>query len=92
MSSISHGPAEVVEAKKSRSLDLLPRELWASLAITVIWLAVLFTAIFGGDIVDASPGGNQSSVPSAVAVALFAVLATWAVARYGFSRGKSQDS
>jgi len=90
MSSISHGPVEVMGAKRSRSLDLLPRELWASLAITVIWLAVLFTAIFGGDIVNANAGGDHSSVPSAVAVALFAVFATWAVARYGF-RQKSRE-
>jgi hypothetical protein len=71
--------------QESRSLGFLPRELWASLAIAVIWLAVLFTALFGGDILVSDAGGNHSSVPSAVAVALFAVLATWAVARYCFS-------
>lgn len=86
MSSISHGPAPVLDAERLRSLDLLPRELWACLAIVVVWLAVLFTAIFGGDIVNSNAGGDQSSVPSAVAVALFAVLATWPIARYGFQR------
>lgn len=88
MSSISHGPGQVLDAEHPRSLDLLPRELWACVAIVVVWLAVLFTAIFGGDIVNASAGGNQSSVPSAVAVALFAVLATWPIARYGFQRSR----
>jgi hypothetical protein len=38
---------------------------------------------WGPDIVTADAGGNTSSVPSAVAVALFAVLATWPIARYG---------
>jgi uncharacterized membrane protein (DUF485 family) len=58
--------------------------MWASLAIIVIWLSVLFDAVFGPDIVNTSAGGDSSTVPSAVAVALFAFLATWVVARYGF--------
>jgi hypothetical protein len=63
-------------------------EMWASLAISVIWLAVLFDAIFGPNIVSTTPGGTSSSVPSAVAVALFATIATWAVARYGLREHK----
>lgn len=59
------------------------REMWASLAITVMWVAVLLDAVFGPDITSTTPGGTSSSVPSAVAVALFATIATWAVARYG---------
>ena len=31
-------------------------------------------------------GGNSSTMPSAVPVALFASLGTWVVARYGFGR------
>ena len=63
-------------------------EMWASLAITVIWLAVLFDAIFGPSIISTTPGGTSSSVPSAVAVALFATIATWAVAKYGLRHSK----
>jgi multisubunit Na+/H+ antiporter MnhF subunit len=52
-----------------------------------MWLAVLFDALFGPDIVTTSGAGtNSSTVPSAVAVALFAFLATWALARYAFRR------
>ena len=58
-------------------------EMWASLAITVMWLAVLLDALFGPDIISTTPGGTSSNVPLAVAVALFATIATWAVARYG---------
>ncbi|HEX4526389.1 MAG TPA: hypothetical protein VH108_06560 [Gaiellaceae bacterium] len=61
-------------------------EMWASLAITVMWLAVLFDAIFGPNIISTTPGGTSSSVPSAVAVSLFATICTWAVARYGLRR------
>ena len=64
------------------------REMWAALAIVVMSLRVLFDAIYGPNIVNTSPGGDASSVPSAVAVALFAFLATWVVARYGFREPK----
>jgi len=66
------------------------REMWASLAIVAIWLAVLFDGVFGPDIVTNanSVGGSAGTrVPSAVVVAFFAFLATWVVARYGFRRG-----
>ena len=62
------------------------RELWAALSIAVIWLAVLFTAVFGPDIVSTSAGMNEATIPSVVAVVPFAVLATWPVAKYGFGR------
>ena len=71
-----------------RSVWLEARDLWSSLAISVIWLAVLFDAIFGPNIVSTTPGGTSSSVPSAVAVALFATIATWAVAKYGLRHSK----
>jgi hypothetical protein len=44
---------------------------------------VLFDAIFGPNITSSTVGGTNSSVPSAVAVSLFATIATWAVANYG---------
>jgi hypothetical protein len=64
--------------------------MWAGLAIVVMWLAVLFDALFGPDIVSTSGGGtNTTTIPSAVAVALFAWLATKAVAKHGFGRGEN---
>ena len=69
-------------AGRLRFLSLVPTDVWASLAITVIWLAVLFDAVFGPDIVSTT-ATTTSRVPSAVAVAFFAFLATWVVARYG---------
>jgi hypothetical protein len=68
-------------------------EMWASLAIVTMWLAVLFDAIFGPDIVNESggPAGTVSHVPSAVAVALFAFLATAVLAKYAFGRSRSQS-
>jgi hypothetical protein len=62
------------------------REMWAAVSITVIWLAVLFTAVFGPDIVSTSAGVNAATVPSVVVVVPFAFFATWPVAKYGFGR------
>ena len=64
--------------------------MWATLAIVVMWLAVLFSAVFGPNIVNTSAGGDTSSVPSAIVVALFAFLATWVVARYGFRHERKE--
>jgi hypothetical protein len=82
---MTHGPTDVVPEKRGWSLPLVP-EMWASIAIAVIWLAVLFTAIWGPDIVNTSAGGGSSTVPSVVVVAIFAFFATWVVAKYGFRR------
>ena len=91
MTTVSHEPSRVVGEKPSWSVELLVPEMWATLAIVVIWLAVLFAAIYGGDIVSTSVGGDHTVLPSAVPVALFAFLATWVVARYGFGRRKAKD-
>jgi hypothetical protein len=83
MTSIPHE-----QPSRAWTLRLLVPEMWASLAIIVMWLAVLFDAIFGPNIVNNSAGGDFSSVPSAVVVAIFAFLGTWVVARYGFRRDR----
>jgi hypothetical protein len=62
-----------------------------SLAIAVIWLSVLFDAIYGPDIVSRSYIGDFVSVPSAVVVAFFAFLATWVVARHGFGQERRSE-
>jgi NAD/NADP transhydrogenase beta subunit len=72
-------------------VQLLVTEMWASLAIVAMWLAVLLDAVFGPDIVSTNGGANSTTVPSAVAVALFASLATWAVARYGFDHHRRDN-
>jgi hypothetical protein len=89
MTTIPHEPSAVVREKQPWSVQLLVREMWASVAIIVMWLAVLFDALFGPDIVNSTAAGDHSTVPSAVAVALFAFLATWVVARYGFRRERN---
>ena len=60
------------------------RDIWVSMAITVIWFVLFAVALFGPDIVTSTPGGTTSTCPSAVIVAPFAFLASWVVARNGF--------
>jgi peptidoglycan/LPS O-acetylase OafA/YrhL len=91
MSSISHPPAEAVPERRRHEL-LMVREMWASPAIVAIWLAVLFTAVYGPNIETHGAGGDYSRVPSAVAVALFASLATWAVAKYGLGHRRKDTN
>jgi hypothetical protein len=82
MATISHEPSQAAPDRRRWPVFLV-RETWVSLAISVIWLSVLFDAVYGPDIVTRSAGGDSSVVPSAVVVSLFAFLATWVVARYG---------
>ena len=85
MSTISQ-PSPAIAKPQRLPAELVLRNMWAGLAITVMWLAVLFDALWGPDMVFISGGGaNNTTIPSAVVVALFAWLATKAVAKYGFS-------
>jgi hypothetical protein len=86
MATVSHEPGARPERQRSIPRPLVP-EMWASLAIAVMWLAVLFDALFGPNIVSTGVP-NTTTVPSAVVVAPFAYLATRVVARYGFGRSR----
>jgi hypothetical protein len=67
--------------------------IWPSLAIALMWVAVLFVGLFGPNIDTSNGAGtNTSSVPSAVAIALFAFLSTWVVAHYAFRRARAVDA
>jgi len=63
------------------------RESWGALAIVAMWLAVLFIGVYGGDVVTA----DGTRIPSAIFVAIFASLATWAVARRAFGRSSPPE-
>ena len=69
-------------------MTTIPRDVWASLAIGVIWLAVIFASVFGSDLHGNGNDGTSTVIPSGVIVALFALVATIFVAKYGFSERK----
>jgi hypothetical protein len=58
--------------------------MWASLAIAAMWIAVAVSAVWGPDFVASSSPTNSTTIPSGIAVAMFAAIGTWAIARYGF--------
>jgi hypothetical protein len=66
----------------------MTREVWASIAIGVIWLAAAASSVFGPDLVSTN-GAQTATVPSAVLVALFAFLASWVLARHAFHDDRS---
>jgi hypothetical protein len=90
MTTTAQEPLQTVPEKRRWLARLDVHEMWVALAIAVIWLAVLFDAILGPDIVSTS-ATTSTTVPSAVLVAFFAWLATRAVAKYGFRHGGDKD-
>jgi hypothetical protein len=83
MTSVSASPSDATPERREPRERFLVREMWAALAVGVIWLAVLVDALFGPDIVTSNPSG-YARIPSAIVLAFFAFLATWVVARHGF--------
>lgn len=79
---------ETSTAKPARtgatSLVLVP-QFWGAVAIVVMWLAVLFVGVYGGDFVSS----DGTRMPSAIFIAFFAALSTWAVARRAFGRSSA---
>jgi len=88
MTTMTHEPSTDAPAGDRRANEGMPARLlvpafWGTLAIVAMWLAVLFDGVFGGDMVFSSPP-NVTTIPSAVLVALFAVIGTGSVARRVF--------
>ena len=91
MTMVADKPLEVQPGPSHWYDRVLVREMWGTLAITVMWLAVLFDGIYGGDIVGVGNDGNSTRIPSAVVVAFFAFLGTAAVAKRAFGRKTEPD-
>lgn len=90
MTTAAHeSPGPVAERGRGLS-QVISQETWASLAISVMWLAVLFDALFGPDLVVNNTSG-MTTIPSAIIVAPFAYLGTRVVARYGFRGAVDAD-
>lgn len=68
------------------SSRVLVREMWATVAIAAMWIAVLFVGVYGGDMTFQSVDSSSSSIPSGVAVAMFAAIGTGSIAKRVFGR------
>jgi hypothetical protein len=82
MSTISHEPRALVRPPSAADA----RTMWASLAITAMWVAVVVTALFGPDMRSVDVSGTTTTIPSGVAIGLFALFGTMSVARRGLDR------
>jgi hypothetical protein len=52
-----------------------------------MWVVVAISAVWGPDFVSTSGAGtNSTTIPSGIAVAVFATIGTWLVAKYGLGR------
>ena len=91
MTSISHDPSTVVREPRPDLQAFIVRNTMASLAISVIWLAVLLVSLWGPSIDTTTAGGDHTHIPAGVVIAILAVPATWIVAKYGFSRSDKSD-
>ncbi len=72
-----------------RSIWFDARDVWVSLSIGVIWLAVILVSLFGPDFHGNGNDGTSTVIPSGIIVAVFALFATMSVAKYGFGKRKS---
>jgi hypothetical protein len=89
MSTISHPPARASQEAGWASLLRL-KEVWASLAICAMWIAVAVASVWGPDAVFHSNDGNSSSIPLGIFVALFACIGTWALAKYALGQAREK--
>ena len=87
MSSVAHPPTPTAQRGVASVLRI--REMWASLAIGLMWVAVAVSAVWGPDLVSYSSDTSSTTVPSGIAVAMFASIGTWAMAKY--SLGSTQE-
>jgi hypothetical protein len=86
MAVMTHEPPTKKAADRGIASRLLVPPFWGALAIVSMWLAVLFVGVYGGDMIFHSSSGDGSTIPSAVAVAVFAAIGTSAVAKRAFGR------
>jgi hypothetical protein len=87
MSTMTREPSAARFGETLASRLLVP-EMWATVCIVAMWLAVLFVGVYGGDMSIHDVSGSGSIIPSGVAVALFAAVGTGSVAKRVFGRNR----
>ncbi len=71
---------------EARSSRFLVPEMWATVSIVAMWLAVLCVGVWGGDMTFRGADTSYTVIPSGVVVALFAAIGTGSVAKRVFGR------
>ena len=86
MTTTMHDQSSARSPREGWASRILVREMWATLAITAMWVAVLFVGVFGSNMTFNGADTSSSTVPSGVGVALFAAIGTGSVAKRVFGR------
>jgi hypothetical protein len=86
MTVMTHEPSTGTPTRQDVASRLLVPGFWATVSIVMIWLAVLFDGIFGGNMTWTDSSSQVTVMPSVVAVALFAMIATGSIAKRVFGR------
>jgi len=86
MTATMQGPSPTQTGRESWAPRLLVPEMWATVSILAMWMAVLFVGVYGGDMTFHSVDSSGSTIPAGVGVALFAAIGTGSVAKRGFGR------
>ena len=84
MTSTLQDQSSVRSPREGWASRILVREMWATVSIVAMWVAVLFVGVYGGDATFHSVDSSSSTIPSAVFVALFAAFGTGSVAKRVF--------
>ena len=63
MSTITDELARAAIERRHWPAQILVREMWASVAIGAMWLAVLFAAVYAPDFVSSNNGGTPRRSP-----------------------------
>ncbi len=85
MTVMTHEPSTGKPAREGIAARLPVPGFWGAVSIVAMWLAVLFDGVFGGNMVFTNPP-QVTTIPSAVLLALFAVIGTASVAKRVFGR------
>jgi len=68
---------------------VLVPEMWGTVAIVAMWLAVLFTGVFGGNYTQSTPGGVTTVIPVSFGVAVMAAFGTLVVSNRAYGRKRA---
>jgi hypothetical protein len=86
MTSTTQDRSPAQPTREGRAARVVVREMWATVAIVSMWVAVLFVGVFGGDMHFNGVDTSSSTMPAGVGVALFAAIGTGSVAKRVFGR------
>lgn len=81
MTATMHEQSSARSPEDGRASRFLVPEMWATVSIVAMWLAVLCVGVWGGDMTFRGADTSYTVMPSGVAVALFAAIGTGSVAK-----------